>query len=529
MPNTDNKLTSPGLFRFLVDQLSSECDLLAFISRGKESLGETIELSFAELENVNETLKDLEKLQSLWKSLLIEAIHFLRINDCRERAFLIDWDERWVPTNKTKMDTPNARNEAALNTYGILELYDYFCQFTKFESTLYGTDEYYRDHVQHPLLVWLIGLSVLSVHGKDFTIRAGGKSVIVESAGCADPSWPTFDNARRLSDKARASAARNQCSEDRDSANDDPKLQLSLGELGAMWTIAALTHDLGYPLEKVERINDQLEQMLRQFGNIGFTPSNFSFQAQHAHLVEALLHILSAKITNREDPPKPGAWLTHVSPKYQMKFSKSWESFDHGIVSSLILLRSLTFFLETDYSKDLHSFLDDEDARQFCVRSEILHTIAAHTTPKVYHVFANTLPFLLVLCDELQEWDRPTMADLKAGSMTGRAKHAYLTIEELTGDKSKIACSVIYAPVTSHADEKKHAIRIFRSWHERLRAAVFDTDRKIDFKWEIKFGEEQPVPWVFQLNSQARVFQQITVQGPCAKNPNKAQEYELYE
>ena len=37
-----------------------------------------------------------------------------------------------------------------------------------------------------------------------------------------------------------------------------------------MWAIIALTHDLGYPLEKVEKINDRLELMLSEFGKIGF-------------------------------------------------------------------------------------------------------------------------------------------------------------------------------------------------------------------------------------------------------------------
>ena len=40
--------------------------------------------------------------------------------------------------------------------------------------------------------------------------------------------------------------------------SDDEKhnldLKLSTAELSAMWTIIALTHDLGYPLEKVENI-----------------------------------------------------------------------------------------------------------------------------------------------------------------------------------------------------------------------------------------------------------------------------------
>ncbi|GAI92790.1 unnamed protein product, partial [marine sediment metagenome] len=42
---------------------------------------------------------------------------------------------------------------------------------------------------------------------------------------------------------------------------------------------------------------------------------------------------------------------------------------EHGIVSSLILLRSLSYFLETDLLLDQQSDLKVEDARQFAIRS----------------------------------------------------------------------------------------------------------------------------------------------------------------
>jgi hypothetical protein len=358
-------------------------------------------------DNVKEKLKCLKTLRGLWRNVLIDAIYFLRINDTREKAFFDINDSK----NKTTMKSEGVAELAEQNVYGINDLYKYFEQFSEFESTLYGADKYYRDHLVHPILVWIIGLNVLKEYGKNFNIRVCSNAKIIAS-DCALPEWFTSDEEIDL------------------------ELKISTAELSAMWTIIALTHDLGYPLEKVEKINDQLEKMLSQFGKIGFSRSRFNFETQHDHLVRFLLDFISSvakpivktfggtynpKDKGSEDSEDKYRWITHKRTKYFTKFSKSWEMFDHGIVSSLILLKSLTFFIESDHSSDFYEKLKKEDARQFSIRSEILHSIAAHTTSKIYHLATNNLPFLLILCDDLQEWARPTLGDMRDG-IKGSAK-----------------------------------------------------------------------------------------------------------
>ena len=58
------------------------------------------------------------------------------------------------------MRSERADKTAEPNVYGINDLFEYFKQFSKFESTLYGADKYYRDHLVHPILVWIIGLHI---------------------------------------------------------------------------------------------------------------------------------------------------------------------------------------------------------------------------------------------------------------------------------------------------------------------------------------------------------------------------------
>lgn len=258
-------LSSNEIYHIITKITNAEND--NYLSFLRSHTKELLDNSFSTDTKINETLSNIENLQSIWKQVLIDSICFLRINDFRERAFLKNIRSGWIKNNKTSMYTTDVDKVASLNAYGIEELYNYFKKFTEFESTLYGTDVYYRDHVQHPLLVWLIGLNFLKEYGKNFRLRACSE-IFIEEKPYSDPLWKQNSNT----------------------------LKISTAELAAMWTVAALTHDLGYPLEKVDRVNDQLEQMLNQFGNIGFNRSTFSFQTQHDHLVRFLLYIISSNI-----------------------------------------------------------------------------------------------------------------------------------------------------------------------------------------------------------------------------------------
>jgi len=509
-PPAPIKLNARRLFR----ALNARTDALSFLGSASWDLLQGGALQAA-LDT--RTPAAMKKLDAVWRTLIIDAVHFLRINDCRERAFLVSRTGDADLSNKTTMETPGAEQGASLNAYGIEELQDYFSEFTNFESTLYGADRYYRDHIQHPIRVWLIGLNLLHEFGAAFRLRVAGQ-VQCKKAPCADPKWEQFDDLLGRSGEGTSG-------EGVELGKKQPAILLSTAELVAMWTIAALTHDLGYPLEKVERVNDQLERMLNKFGKIGFRRSDFTFQTQHDHLVEHLLRTISSSVVPSDKNEAP--CCTHLRPKYYAKFSKSWETFDHGIVSSLILLRSLTFFLETDLSLDESSDLSAEDARQFAVRSEILHAIAAHTTPKVYHLAANTLPFLLVLCDELQEWDRPNMADLRGGVLSGSAKQVTICERSITEKESTLSCKIEYKPRASD-DQRRHAIRVFKSWHERLRPAADDRKRRMKFTWEMWF-QDTPVPWRFILDTQEPVFRQVSVYGPRKGDTSKTAEYSLYD
>jgi hypothetical protein len=423
-------------------------------------------------------------LINAWRDVLCDAIYFLRINDSRETANKILKGS--INDDNYKEEIKNAVKS---NVYGIDEIVDYFNQFSDYERILYGAENYYRDHIDHPMYVWIIGLNILLKFAQNFKLRVSNLFKIGGETSREDG------------------------------------LKISQSELGAMWTIIALTHDIGYPLEKVEQINNQVEKMLSKFGKIGFSKSKFQFQTQHDHMVKFLLNIISSeaiKIQKSDDQnsEKEKNCYTHKRPKYFSKFAKSWEMFDHGIVSALILMKSLTFFIETDYSNVKNEPIGIEDARQFAIRAEILHAIAAHTTPKIYHLETNNLSFLLILCDDLQEWSRPTFADLKNGNR-GRIKSVTINKFNLN-DNPVIECEIAYSKL-NRTEHEKFVKRIFRQWLERLRPALDDEKRKFKFIWKIKFDKDE---YVFNFNPH---LYKLALYDATASNDGSERKLYLYE
>jgi hypothetical protein len=137
--------------------------------------------------------------------------------------------------------------------------------------------------------------------------------------------------------------------------------------------------------------------------------------------------------------------------------------------------------METDYDVTGRGDLDAKDAHQFQIRREILRAIASHTCTEVYHLKLNTLSFLLILCDELQEWGRPTFGDMKLGQRAGDGD-CKVTIRELNLSAGKVAISTSFP---QGRDFKKRVKAKFREYHKLLRPAPKDEERTIDFDWEI--------------------------------------------
>lgn len=216
-----------------------------------------------------------KKLDDLWRSLLNKSIICLRYFDSRE-PFL---------------NNPNK----AIVAYGIDKLEEYHLRYTEFEGLMYGSSAYYRDHVFHAIRVWLLGIFCLlkKINAEDAFITKLGLD-----GGAKPPS------------------------------------KIDFFEYISMWTIAALCHDLGYPLEKAEQILDKTRKMMREFVPSPNIWSNFGYNGTQDSINEYVLKFISTKMKEKLPVEKADVrdektdttdaeYLGRIQPKYYLKYAKS--------------------------------------------------------------------------------------------------------------------------------------------------------------------------------------------------------------
>jgi len=342
--------------------------------------------------------------------------------------------------------------------YGVERLEEFIVAFSQFEPLLYGAEEGYRDHMCHMLSVFLVG---------DYLIRTmlGGFGEI------------------RVSDIEVIES------------------QVSPNEKEAMWCIISLAHDLGIALEKIPNINPKVEGMLKKFGSVDMQRLSYPFV--RLPMDDFTVNFVSSDLRELPSTGKEREFITHVQSKYLLKFSEAYERRDHGIVSCLVLMKNLVFFLETDYTVDTRKPLDLEDAKQFLVRRNILRAIASHSNDNIYYLKVIEFPFILRICDELHERERPRLIEMFEGEKINRVVtvedfshatiHYKVTFElrtgiELEGDKKE----ELRDEVRAYFNGKCERIRRI------LRSALGGEDRQLSLTLEVVDNLEIP-PSVYKL------------------------------
>ena len=250
--------------------------------------------------------------------------------------------------------------------YGVDKLNNFFKAFNNFESLFYGANEYYRDHVSHMFKVFLLG-EILIKEKLKFDIINIGEDILFDAESEENPISPS--------------------------------------EKEAMWCIISLTHDLGYGISVIPEINKKTREMLHQFGN--FNPRDLAYTFPSQPLYDYIIQFISSKIEKID-----GKYINHIQSKYYLKFSGSLEKTNHGIISCIVLMRNLVYFLESDFTLDHNKPLDQDDAKHFLIRRTILRSIASHDCEDIYYLKVPDFPFLLAIFDEMQEWGRPSLHDL---------------------------------------------------------------------------------------------------------------------
>ena len=331
--------------------------------------------------------------------------------------------------------------------YGVDDLRTYFDKYVKFEKTLYGSSRYYRDHVVHVFRVWILGITQL------------------------------FANDNALLKEI--------------SIDEDCKVNPI--EKISIWTLIALTHDLGYPLEKSLEVVERTKDMMKSFVVNPIISMDLCFNGVQNSMNDFVLRFMSSKMKKKEGNSIDGYdFVARLQPKYYFKFQKSLEHNKHGILSALVLYKMLRYFLESDYSTNEDYFFKKEDVRQFYIRRDILRAISSHTCHDIYQLTAKNFSFLLILCDDAQEWGRKSISELYIN------KTIEYEYDGLNIDLSQEIINVSFCEKFKNIDKEEDVetvlsrfIDISLDYNEIFRDGLDTSNRNFCFqkKTEIDFGK----------------------------------------
>lgn len=261
------------------------------------------------------------------------------------------------------------------DTDGVDKLREYHSNFVEFEEILYGSDPFYRDHTLHVLWVYLLG---------DYLIR---KSITYDGIE---------SSARKLTEGS---------------------LSILKKKNEAIWCFACLTHDLGYPMEEVENVNTQIEKTLSILESGKRRLPIIEFSRREDLLMDHVLRILSSIL----DEHSKGVYSFISSDSMFFQYSREMQTFNHGIMSCFLLMKTLTYFMRFPYQAQVGITLRydkstdsgfEEAIKGLVCPYEILQAIGNHSFRNAEFTRYNTFPFLLVLVDEIEEFSRCSRAGL---------------------------------------------------------------------------------------------------------------------
>lgn len=430
-------------------------------------IGEKGLLKSLSLDNHIITYSNADQLDHIWCKLLEKAIVCLRYFDQRE---------------------PFINNsQKTIVVYGLDKLTDYHRRYTDFESLMYGASSYYRDHIFHAVRVWCLGVFCLIKPMPKDESKSKGPFV----------SCLSLDGGAKLPS------------------------DINFFEKISMWTIIALCHDLGYPLEKADQILDKTRKMMKEFIPSPNIWNNFGYSGVQDNINEYILKFISTKMKQHSNPEDQGAeeaFVGRIQPKYYLKYAKSLEHFQHGIISAVIIYKMLLYFLESDFNLNDDYIYGKEDARQFYIRREILRAIASHTCPDAYNIHITTFSSLLFLCDELQEWGRKSWNELYTGLSDSSIT---LGMDYFEADGINVSEKIIMTDVKDNQIIVENIVRVFKRQYSLYKTTFrdgqdtakrdFDLSKSLLFDLPSKGAAKRNVTVDFYLPSSGESYFKVNI------------------
>ncbi|MHA1380997.1 MAG: hypothetical protein ACTSRG_21730 [Candidatus Helarchaeota archaeon] len=273
---------------------------------------------------------------------------------------------------------------------GLEDLYSYLDQFVEYEELLYGSDEKYRDHFLHSLWVYFIGDHFLSKVNKLVIGEVHYKHFLAETDELAN-NKKDFEFEEDL--KIGGEVHNHLISRKRE-----------------VWCFIALTHDLGYPLEKIRKIRGEINKILKYLDFQEIPPYRPVIMFTHERIFEYILKIINLRIAKCANKSKSSRdyYKFYIRNDWSVLMAKNLLQYEHGMISCYILMKNLkAFYKKSLLSKELNYTV--KWAKDIIVLREIIQAINFHSDKftNISHLFSfSSYLFFIDLFEDISRWTR---------------------------------------------------------------------------------------------------------------------------
>lgn len=393
-----NYINEDLVLRFYLAQM--EQNNIIFLD-GRDELKERIKENIRKLRVAEDMHDKIQIAKNLWKALFTSSMSY------------IDSDMR-----------------------GYDELFSYFDEYVNFEELIFASDSFYRDHTLHCLWVYFLGeyLTKNEKFGELFN-KVNLQAHTVANLISAIENSSISDSLKELIDFGHAVDA--------------------LKYKDSIWCVTALTHDLGYPIKKIYKINNCIGKVLPYFSLENYNEFNFNYSPTQQHFVENFIKLMTMNVmfSSNEDKKldelllrifkidKKGILqglneskvnnLTNEEREFlkdslefkcvikedltkRLQFFNDFEQYQHGIMSAFLLMKTIKSFSNINfrYTDNINLCLNDLDVKGLLTKMTILSAISDHTNEANQITGIYGVSDMLILIDELEEFSRISRANM---------------------------------------------------------------------------------------------------------------------
>lgn len=319
---------------------------------------------------------------------------------------------------------------------GYDDLFAYFDEYVNFEELIFASDSFYRDHTMHCLWVYFLGEYIVKNHEFKIFFNKYGKE---------------DEQLRQISDVLRKSKYSEVF---QDVIELDDLIKEFEDYNDSVRCLGALTHDLGYPIKKINSINKNIKSILPHFGIKDFSEFDFSYSDIHDNLIKDFINLISynfsflhesgeeseqiikkifkfngysgeikgvneeaiLNLTEEESKILKNNKLKmqlYFSYSRHIRYSKDFENYQHGIMSAFLLFRKLSVFSNRPFNYSDYKTLNVNkyDYVKTMVLVSILMAISDHTSEGFQMKGIIDDSSFLTFIDELEEFSRISRAN----------------------------------------------------------------------------------------------------------------------